>query len=82
MARKRRSIAKWKRDNPHAVAAHRKLNAAVKSGLITPQPCERCGATPADGPHESYSEPLAVRWLCRRHDNEIHRELREARRGR
>lgn len=46
-----------------AVAA---LNDAVRSGRITRQACEVCGA-PAQAHHDDYAKPLEVRWLCTEH---------------
>ena len=46
---------------------------AIKSGKLTRQPCEICGKLPADAHHDDYSEPLTIRWLCRRHHRLTHK---------
>nr|DAD85891.1 MAG TPA: hypothetical protein [Siphoviridae sp. ctGdK3] len=28
--------------------------------------------------HDDYSKPLQVRWLCRRHHKQLHKELKES----
>jgi hypothetical protein len=40
------------------------VNNAVRDGRLDRQPCEACGAEPAQGHHDDYSKPLEVRWLC------------------
>lgn len=50
---------------------------AVATGKLERKPCEVCGAT-AQGHHEDYSKPLDVRWLCRKHHDELHRRSRES----
>jgi len=41
--------------------------------VLERQPCEVCGARPAEAHHDDYSRPLEVRWLCKRHHAEHHR---------
>lgn len=43
------------------------LRQAVNLGKIKRMPCEVCGKENADGHHESYENPLVVKWLCRTH---------------
>lgn len=45
--------------------ASRRINYAMKMGKIKRQPCEICGAKPAEAHHDDYNEPLEVRWLCK-----------------
>lgn len=63
---------------PAQIAARYEVKAAIRSGRMTRRPCERCGAAKAQAHHDDYSKPLAVRWLCRKHHNEVHRELKAA----
>lgn len=46
---------------------------AIKDGILTKQPCSICGEVRVDAHHDDYMEPLKVRWLCRKHHNEHHR---------
>ena len=46
---------------------------AVMSGKIKKQPCEICGAEPTEAHHDDYNKPLDVRWLCKKHHMEWHR---------
>jgi hypothetical protein len=52
--------------------ARLELNQAVSRGLIHRECCEVCGSEPTEGHHEDYSQPLEVRWLCKRHHRWLH----------
>ena len=72
-----RQTAMWKRNyraaNPLKVAAHASVNNALKTGRLTKQPCEVCGAAyRIHGHHDDYSKPLDVRWLCAKHHRQHH----------
>lgn len=54
--------------------AYRQVRAAVKDGRLVRAACEVCGDPLAEAHHDDYDAPLAVRWLCRRHHQEWHRE--------
>lgn len=58
------------------VIAHRKLNIAVKNGVVLkPNNCTDCGGSEyIQGHHDNYDKPLNVRWLCHKCHNKIHRE--------
>ena len=64
--------AKWQAKNPLARWAHVAFASALKRGLVERQPCEVCGAEPADAHHHDYQRPLAVTFLCRRHHCQLH----------
>lgn len=53
--------------NPEKAAAHRAVQAALRSGLLVrPSSCQRCPRICVPhGHHEDYSKPLVVDWLCR-----------------
>jgi hypothetical protein len=61
---------------PHKIKARRKLYYAVKTGVLERGVCEVCGADNPEGHHANYSNPLRVRWLCRKHHNDLHRVQR------
>jgi hypothetical protein len=63
----------WRKRNPEKHRAHRRVQRAKRAGRIDACPCEVCGA-PGEAHHDHYGKPLDVRWLCRRHHREWHRE--------
>lgn len=56
-------------------SARRITYLAKKCGILIPQSCEVC-ETDKDvhAHHDDYSKPLDVRWLCRKHHNEHHKQ--------
>lgn len=60
------------------IVARSRVYSAIRTGDVTPQPCARCGASPAHAHHEDYAKPLEVMWLCHIHHAERHLELRLA----
>lgn len=69
---------KWHLAHREQYLANKQLQYAVVSGAIVRGPCEACGTHPAEGHHDDYARPLAVRWLCKRHHAELHRLRRTA----
>lgn len=49
-------------------------NRYIKAGFLIRKPCEICGKEKTDAHHDDYWQPLKVRWLCRKHHNEHHRQ--------
>lgn len=39
---------------------------AVLRGTLSKAPCEGCGAVKVQAHHDDYSQPLVVRWMCRK----------------
>ncbi|KAB2716983.1 MULTISPECIES: hypothetical protein [Brucella/Ochrobactrum group] len=64
--------ANWRRSNPQKYLAHVAVQRALATGALIKQPCEVCGSRIVDAHHDDYSEPLAVRWLCRQHHTRLH----------
>lgn len=69
LAEKKRA---YERLNKHIISAHGKVAWALKTGKLTKQPCEVCGAIDSEAHHDDYSKPLDVRWLCSPHHNQHH----------
>lgn len=47
---------------------------ALAKGELKREPCEQCGKRKSEAHHDDYSKPLAVRWLCRPHHRQWHKE--------
>ncbi len=45
-----------------------------KRGKLIRQPCEMCGSEESQMHHSDYSKPLDVRWFCRVHHLNLHKE--------
>lgn len=58
--------------HPDHHLARKLTRAAIARGEIVRQPCERCGSPKSSPHHPDYSQPLLVRWLCRKHHREAH----------
>lgn len=46
---------------------------AILAGEMKQSPCEICGAEPAEAHHDDYNKPLNIRWLCKKHHSEWHK---------
>lgn len=46
-----------------------------RNQLLAKQPCEVCGATPAEGHHIDYASPERVMWLCKAHHAQTHSQF-------
>jgi len=76
----RRYAAEWqRRERAKGDAAHIKKTRAravvfglKRRGVLTPEPCARCGAVKVHAHHLDYDKPLEIVWLCRRHHDAIH----------
>jgi len=68
--------AAWQREQKRRHSAQVRARAAVyravRSGRLERQPCEVCGVETAQAHHDDYSNPLGVRWLCRKHHRAVH----------
>lgn len=69
---------RWHARNPWASWAHNATRSAVRRGLLTPQPCEHCGAEKVEAHHPDHRDPLRVVWLCRACHKRHHAALRRA----
>lgn len=70
----KRSTEKYRATHREICLVRSKTNNAIISGKLARQPCEVCGTTiDVHAHHDDYSKPFEVRWLCRKHHNELHR---------
>lgn len=61
--------------------SHSIVTQAIACGALIPEPCEVCGVfgkdetgnRKCDAHHDDYTKPLDVRWLCRKHHAEWHK---------
>lgn len=53
-----------------------KFQRAYSIGLIKKQPCAICKNEKSEGHHEDYNHPLDVVWLCKKHHQLRHMEIR------
>lgn len=73
---------KWADANAIKIAAHIITHNHIRDGRLIKQPCEICGETKVDAHHDDYEKALEVRWLCRQHHAEHHKNERRIKRGR
>ncbi len=64
-----------KKKFPRKFKARDILYRSRRGGKIQREPCQICGNMKVDGHHDDYSKPLKVKWLCRIHHFELHRNL-------
>jgi hypothetical protein len=74
---KRTVMQRYFENNPVRREATVQVGNAIKNGRLIKQPCEVCGAKEVQAHHEDYSKPLEVNWLCVKHHNERHIEIRK-----
>jgi len=63
---------RWRERNPKSYLCHLTVQNAMRLGLLTQEPCEVCGNPKGEAHHDDYSQPLAIRWLCRAHHKAHH----------
>lgn len=68
----------WKRlyitRHPEKHKARNIIYQAIRSGAIIRGICEKCGEKKTEAHHDDYSKPKDVRWLCRKHHLQWHKE--------
>jgi hypothetical protein len=55
------------------IKARKILFTNVRNGNIIPQGCEICGKK-GEAHHPDYTKPLEVKWLCKKHHWDCHRQ--------
>ncbi len=67
---------KYKKKYPERCKAMGIVKCTIKAGKLIRKSCEICGAPKAEAHHDDYSKPLSVRWLCRKHHRELHKNIK------
>lgn len=68
---------KWAAANREKLQAHAAVRQALRTGELHRGKCW-CGSLRVEAHHDDYTAPLAVVWLCRRHHQQLHAQLRRA----
>lgn len=55
----------------HRQKYSQKVKARLAGQIFPKQPCEICGNEKSQAHHDDYSKPHIVRWLCKKHHEEI-----------
>lgn len=77
----RRSILfNYRAENKEKVSAQKKVQSEIRAGRLVRWPCEVCGEQKVDAHHPTYSLPMLVVWLCRKHHSQAHRQTDELKR--
>lgn len=78
-AKVRAGRERYRKNHPEKIAAHRVVEGKLRRGKLTRKPCEVCGSEDRlNAHHDDYSKPLDIRWLCRLHHVQLHREMEPA----
>lgn len=62
--------------NRHKLVARAYVNHQVHAGKLQRLPCEVCGKLESEAHHNSYENPLDIRWLCMGHHDALERWIR------
>ena len=57
------------------IEAYSRVKTAVANGSLVRLPCWVCGEAKVEGHHPTYSMPLDVVWLCKKHHDQLHDEV-------
>jgi hypothetical protein len=73
-----KTVARWKKKNPHKAACHTLILWALRTGVIKkPEACEECSAIgKVEAHHTDYLKPLDVIWVCKGCHSKKHRIYR------
>ena len=55
----------------HRLKYPEKTRARLAGQVLQKEPCEVCGNPIAEAHHDDYSKPWEVRWLCKKHHEEV-----------
>lgn len=62
----------------HAKNLHLQKKTHYACRYLKRSSCHVCGTFPADAHHEDYAKPFDVIWLCKKHHNQLHKNIKAA----
>ena len=65
----------WRAEDSRRVLAHSSVSKSIRNGILSRQPCVRCGEAKSVAHHEDYDKPLDVVWLCQPCHKQRHKEI-------
>lgn len=63
------------RGQRHKLVARRYVMTMIERGKLKRKPCEVCGRLEVEAHHNTYEDPLDIRWLCSEHHDALERWL-------
>lgn len=64
------------RGQRHKMVARAYVNTLLQRNQLERKPCEVCGKLETEAHHNSYENPLDIRWLCKEHHDALERWIR------
>lgn len=78
-ASRNKELIEQRKKFPEKYAAYQAVQRALRTKKLVQGPCSVCGSTVMiHAHHEDYSKPFEVIWLCRKHHQERHKELKSS----
>ncbi len=65
----------------HRMKNYLKIFARAAAKTLPWKPCEVCKDKKSEAHHDDYKKPYTVRWLCKKHHEEVDTELERKRRN-
>lgn len=65
---------RYRQNNKDKISARSAVMRAISRGELKRKPCEICGVTLTEAHHDDYSQPLNVRWFCKKHHQDRHHD--------
>lgn len=74
----RKKDKQYRAKHPERYIANVAVGNAIRDDKLFCQPCEICDSEhKIQAHHEDYSKPLEVNWLCKKHHDKLHEDLKQ-----
>ena len=71
---KKSYASEYRSKNRDKHLARIKVGNALRGKKLVKLPCEICGNSKSEAHHHDYSKPLEVKWVCKFHHMQLHKE--------